>query len=76
MRDAEIPLETRMIQLADMFDALTESDRPYKPAVPPEKALDIIRAEADAGLLDRDLVNIMAESQIYRQVFEEDWRTL
>jgi len=76
LRDTEIPLETRMIQLADMFDALTEADRPYKHAVPPEKALDIIRAEADAGLLDRDLVNIMAESQIYRQVFDEDWRTL
>jgi HD-GYP domain-containing protein (c-di-GMP phosphodiesterase class II) len=76
LRDAEIPLETRMIQLADMFDALTESDRPYKRAVPPEEALEIIQAEADAGLLDRDLVHIMAETQVYRQVLDQDWRTL
>ena len=60
----EIPLQTRIITLADVFDALTASDRPYKPAVTAEKALEIMRAEADAGQLDRDLVDIMAESQV------------
>ena len=67
-RSDEIPIQTRMITLADMFDALTASDRPYKPAVTAEKALEIIRAEADAGLLDRDLVDIMTESQVYKKV--------
>jgi len=72
----EIPVQTRMITLADMFDALTANDRPYKPTMNAERALAILRAEADAGLLDRDLVDVMTESQVYRRVLEEDWRGL
>jgi hypothetical protein len=41
-----------------------------------ERALAVLRAEADAGLLDRDLVDVMTESQVYRRVLEEDWRRL
>ena len=52
----EIPIQTRMITIADMFDALTEADRPYKPAVTPEKAIDILESEAEAGRLDSELV--------------------
>ena len=70
----EIPVQTRIITLADIFDALTESDRPYKAAVSPEKALDILRAEAKEGLLDGDLVQILLESESYRKILEEDWR--
>jgi HD-GYP domain-containing protein (c-di-GMP phosphodiesterase class II) len=72
----EIPMQTRMITLADIFDALTEADRPYKPAVSPERALDIIHDEARAGLLDPELVQIMTESQIYRRIIDKDWRQL
>ena len=72
----EIPVQTRMITLADMFDALTANDRPYKPAMNAGGALAVLRADADAGLLDRDLVDVMTESQVYRRVLEEDWRRL
>lgn len=71
----QIPVQTRIITLADIFDALTESDRPYKPAVPPDKALDILRQEVREGLLDGDLVQILLESESYRRIVEEDWRT-
>jgi HD-GYP domain-containing protein (c-di-GMP phosphodiesterase class II) len=76
LKGAEIPVQVRMMTIADIFDALTASDRPYKPAVPADKALDIIRAEATAGRLDPDLVDIMIESQVYRRILEEDWRQL
>jgi HD-GYP domain-containing protein (c-di-GMP phosphodiesterase class II) len=36
-------MQTRIMTIADIFDALTASDRPYKPALPPERALDILR---------------------------------
>jgi HD-GYP domain-containing protein (c-di-GMP phosphodiesterase class II) len=72
----EIPVQVRMITIADIFDALTESDRPYKPAVPADGALDIIRAEAKAGRLDQDLVEIMIESEAYRSILDVDWRRL
>jgi HD-GYP domain-containing protein (c-di-GMP phosphodiesterase class II) len=76
LKGDEIPVQVRMITIADIFDALTERDRPYKPALSPDKALDIIRGEATAGRLDRDLVEIMIESQAYRRILEEDWQRL
>jgi HD-GYP domain-containing protein (c-di-GMP phosphodiesterase class II) len=72
----EIPLQTRMMTIADIFDALTESDRPYKPAVSAEKAIDILKAEANRGLLDPELVDILVESQVYRRILEVDWHEL
>jgi HD-GYP domain-containing protein (c-di-GMP phosphodiesterase class II) len=65
LRGDEIPLQARLITLADMFDALTQADRPYKPAIPVDEALGILRSEARAGRLDADLVEIMIESRAY-----------
>jgi HD-GYP domain-containing protein (c-di-GMP phosphodiesterase class II) len=72
----DIPLPARLIAVADVFDALTSADRPYKPAVSAETALAILRREAAEGLLDRDIVEVLAQSQVYRHVLEEDWRGL
>lgn len=66
----EIPLPSCMMTVADIYDALTASDRPYKPAVPLEKALAILEAEAKRGLLDKDLVNMFIEAEIYSQADE------
>ncbi len=44
LKGEAIPLEGRITAVADVFDALT-SERPYKPAFPVEKALEIIRSE-------------------------------
>ena len=62
----DIPIQTRLITIADMFDALTASDRTYKPAVAADRALDILRSQAEAGLLDSDLVKVMTESRSYQ----------
>ena len=73
---AEIPLQARIITIADIFDALTAADRPYKPAVPVGRALAILQREAAVGLLDRQLVDIMVESRSYQRVLQDDWRSL
>ena len=70
----DIPIQTRMMTIADIFDALTASDRPYKKAMPVEKALQILRWEADDGMLDKDIVELFAESEVFRKVLESDWR--
>ena len=57
-RASEIALETRMMTIADIFDALTATDRPYKAAVPVEAALDILGHEAKSGTLDRVLLEM------------------
>jgi putative two-component system response regulator len=52
---SDIPLEGRVAAIADVFDALT-SERSYRPALPLEQTLEIMRAERgqhfDPGLLD------------------------
>ncbi|HEU4993578.1 MAG TPA: HD domain-containing phosphohydrolase, partial [Gemmatimonadaceae bacterium] len=76
VKGKDIPIQSRMITIADIFDALTESDRPYRRAMPLERALDLLQSEAKAGQLDSELVRIMIESQVYRKVLDEDWKRL
>ena len=54
LQGTEIPLTARILQLADVFDALT-TDRPYKTAIPWETALLMMDAEAERGWWDREL---------------------
>jgi len=54
MRGEEIPLTARILQLADVYDALT-TDRPYRTAVPSEEALQVMDDEAKLGWWDQEL---------------------
>src|SRR5271168_600677 len=56
----EIPLTARILQLADVYDALT-TDRPYKVAFTPEVALDLMGEEAERGWWDRGLFEAFRE---------------
>jgi HD-GYP domain-containing protein (c-di-GMP phosphodiesterase class II) len=64
----QIPWEAKMMSISDIFDALTASDRPYKKAIPVEKALAIIESEVKTGRLDVDLFRVFVEAQVYRRV--------
>ena len=64
----DIPIESRILTIADIFDALTASDRPYKKAVPIDRALGIIEAEVAAGKCDRDLFRVFLEAEVYKKV--------
>jgi len=68
LRAEQIPVEARMLTIADIFDALTASDRPYKPAVPAARALDILQADVKAGRCDSDLFRLFVETEVYKQV--------
>jgi HD-GYP domain-containing protein (c-di-GMP phosphodiesterase class II) len=61
----EIPVQSRMMTIADIYDALTAADRPYKQAVPVERALTILQSEADAGKLDPDLLALFLDARVY-----------
>jgi response regulator RpfG family c-di-GMP phosphodiesterase len=61
----EIPIPARIMAICDIYDALAASDRPYKKAMPPERALGILEAEAKAGKLDADLVRVFTDARIY-----------
>jgi HD-GYP domain-containing protein (c-di-GMP phosphodiesterase class II) len=62
-----IPLQSRMMTVSDIYDALTASDRPYKRAVPTERALDILKMEVGEGFLDPQLVDTFIEAKVYER---------
>ncbi|MFQ5703950.1 MAG: HD domain-containing phosphohydrolase [Gemmatimonadales bacterium] len=62
---SEIPVQTRMMTISDIFDALTASDRPYKRAVPLDRALDILSYEVNDGMLDSDLFELFVEGKVF-----------
>jgi HD-GYP domain-containing protein (c-di-GMP phosphodiesterase class II) len=64
----QIPLPTKMMTICDIFDALTASDRPYKRAVPIERALSILEDCVRAKELDPDLFRMFHEEKIYERV--------
>ena len=63
-----IAVQTRMMTISDIFDALTATDRPYKRAVSHERALDILAAEAKEGMLDAELLGTFIEAGVFRAV--------
>jgi HD-GYP domain-containing protein (c-di-GMP phosphodiesterase class II) len=64
----EIPIQTRMMTISDIFDALTAADRPYKRAVPLQKALDIMHEEVTSGMLDVELLRAFTEGKVFERV--------
>jgi hypothetical protein len=68
LRAEEIPLQSKLMSIGDIFDALTASDRPYKRAVPIDKALDILGVEVRDKHLDGDLVKIFCEARVWEPV--------
>lgn len=63
-----IPIQARMMTITDIFDALTASDRPYKRAVPIERAFDILGQEARAGKIEPALLEIFIQAGVHRVI--------
>ena len=59
-----LPIEARILAVADVFDALTAYDRPYKKAMPLEKALSIIQSETGEAF-DPEVVRAFVEKKCY-----------
>jgi len=67
----ELVVQTRMMTISDIFDALVASDRPYKRALPIERALAILRDEAQQGALDGELLETFIAARIWERVADE-----
>ncbi len=66
LKQDEIPIQTQMLTVADIYDALTASDRPYKRRLPLETALKILRQEATKNKINGDLVELFEQRQVFR----------
>jgi HD-GYP domain-containing protein (c-di-GMP phosphodiesterase class II) len=60
----EIPVQAKIMAIADIYDALVAMDRPYKKAIPHERALSILDSEVKEGKLDKDLFEIFVDARI------------
>jgi HD-GYP domain-containing protein (c-di-GMP phosphodiesterase class II) len=70
LRAEEIPVQSKMMSITDIFDALTASDRPYKKAVPLVKALDILKLEVKDHHIDADLLEVFIGARIWEELPE------
>ena len=67
-----IPIQTRMMTISDIYDALTAQDRPYKRAVSSARALDILTTEVKEGQLDEALFKLFIEGKVFERQLSED----
>jgi HD-GYP domain-containing protein (c-di-GMP phosphodiesterase class II) len=65
LRAETIPLQSRMMTIADIYDALTAFDRPYKPAVTPALAFEILDEERRAHHIDGTLLDLFIEARVW-----------
>jgi HD-GYP domain-containing protein (c-di-GMP phosphodiesterase class II) len=56
--------------IADIFEALTASDRPYKSGKTLSEALAIMRRMADEGHIDADLFRLFVDAGVHRRYAE------
>ena len=61
----DIPVQSRMMTIADIYDALVAWDRPYKKSVSEERAREILQQEAKEGKLDPDLLSVFLEAKLF-----------
>ena len=64
----QIPVQAKMMTIADIYDALTAWDRPYKKSMPPERALNILGFEAKDKHVDQDLLDLFIDAKLYQLV--------
>lgn len=65
LKGDELPLQSRILALADVFEALTAKDRPYKRGKTLSEALKIMTFMVKDGHIDKDLFELFINEQIY-----------
>lgn len=68
LTEPEIPFGAKLMAIADIYDALTASDRPYKDGMSPERALYVLREEAAAGKILAPAVELLAGRQLWKRL--------
>lgn len=63
----EIPYQARILAIADIFEALTAHDRPYKKAMPISQALKILGFMEKDKHIDKDIYELFIQQKIYRE---------
>ena len=62
--------QARMMGIADIFEALTAKDRPYKEGMGLAQALEILERFSQSGHIDADLYEVFVKSDVFRRYAE------
>ena len=65
LKGEEIPIGGQILALVDIYEALTAKDRPYKPAIPIEKAIQIVQDDVNRGALNAKLWQLFLDRKLY-----------
>ena len=65
LKGDEVPLGGQILAIVDIFEALTAKDRPYKPAIPVDKAIAIVQDEVNKGALNAKLWKLFLDNKLY-----------
>ncbi|MFN3883437.1 MAG: HD domain-containing phosphohydrolase [Rhodocyclaceae bacterium] len=66
----QMSIPARMMAIADIFEALTAKDRPYKPGMKLSQALAIMKKFAANGHIDPDLFDVFMQQKVWRRYAE------
>ena len=66
----QMSLQARMMGIADIFEALTAKDRPYKPGMKLSQAMGIMANFRKNGHIDPDLFEVFVRQGVYRRYAE------
>ena len=67
---AQMSPQARMMAIADVFEALTAADRPYKKPMPLSRALAILGSMKESGHIDADLFDIFVREKVWKSYGE------
>ncbi len=70
LKDVNIPMQAKIMAIADIYDALTARDRPYKKALDTERALNILNYEARNNKVDKELLQLFIEAKVWTCLHE------
>jgi HD-GYP domain-containing protein (c-di-GMP phosphodiesterase class II) len=71
LKGEEIPIQGRIMAIADVFEALTAKDRPYKKPLTLSESLRILKSMRDQGKLDPDLVDVFIGEKVFLRYAEQ-----
>ncbi|MDD5250844.1 MAG: GAF domain-containing protein [Rhodocyclaceae bacterium] len=67
----QMSVQARMMGIADIFEALTARDRPYKPGMKLSQAMNIMGKFAEGGHIDQDLFDVFVREKVYLKYAEK-----
>lgn len=70
LKEDQISVQAKILAILDIFEALTAVDRPYRPALAPEKAIGILESMVKGGQLDGGLLELFVENRIWEHDLE------